>query len=318
MTPSAKALTGIKLDKAKAFDRVVPQFAAVLFLAFGIPKGVATVFVKMYEGLHRHLSYRSWSSPNATASNGVCQGCSMSLLAINVCNKVWRHLLDHLPEIFVRAYIDDSYLWCKLQHSAVLAKAVELTRIWDLLSGQKLNEGKSSIWGTDTRAKKTLQYNFPGFPVVLELDVLGTKVYTSDRSCFGFFDARLRKILHDTENIAALPAPKKIRSFLIGAKIIPQFSFGAHITKIPKKAIKAIQNAIAKALWVGHPMWRSKQLLQCVLSQPHRAHPIFAGAYLTILETARFSNQAYLECKCPTQPSQQSTDRFRFAWDSSR
>ena len=282
------ALVGIKLDKAKAFDRVVPQYVAALFIAFGIPKGVTTVFVKMYDGLHRHLSYRSWMSPSATtASNGVCQGCSLSLLAINVYNKVRCHLLDHLPQIFARAYIDDSYLWCRLQHVAILSKAVELTRVWDLLSGQKLNEGKSSMWGTNSSARQAVRSQFPEFPIVLELDVLGTKVYTSERPSFGFSDAKLRKILQDTENIAALPVPKSIRSFLIGAKIIPQFTFGAHITKIPKKAIKAIQNAIAKALWAGQPMWRSKQLLQCILSQPHRTEPIFAGAYLTILEVSR-------------------------------
>ena len=164
----------------------------------------------MYDGLHRHLSYRNWISHQATAANGVCQGCSMSLLAINVYNKVWCHLLDHLPEILVRAYVDDLYLWCKLQNAATLQKAIDLTKICSV-----------------------------------------------------------------------------VKSSMIGAKIIPQISFGAHITKIPQQALRSIQSAIAKALWTGQPTWRSMQLLQCILSQPHRTHPQFAGPYLTIIETAR-------------------------------
>ena len=286
-------LIGLKLDKAKAIDRVVPTFVAALFLAFGIPKGIANFFVKIYDGLHRHLSYRNWCSPKATtASNGVCQGCSLSLLAMNMYTKVWCHLLEHFPEISARAYIDDSYLWCRLQHSAVLSKAVELTKVWDLRSGQKLNEGKSSAWGTSTEARKVLKSTFPDVPIVLELAVLGTIIYTSERSNFCFSEARLKKILDDTDNIAALPVGKSVRSFLIGAKIIPQMSFGAHITKITQQSLKKIQNAVAKALWVGQPMWRSKQLLHVILSKPHRTDPLTAGAYNTVLEVVRLCHNS--------------------------
>ena len=281
-------LIGIKLDKAKAFDRVVPNFVAALFLAFGIPQRVVSYFVKIYDGLHRHLSYRNWISNQATtAANGVCQGCSMSLLAINVYNKVWCHLIEHLPEIFARAYIDDSYLWCRLQHAATLSKAIELTKIWDLLSGQQFNEAKSSMWGTSSQARKQIKSTFPGFPVVLELDVLGTKIYTSERSHFQFPDKKLKKVLADIDNIAALPVGRATKAFLIGAKIIPQVTFGAHISKVPKQALRLLRDSIAKALWTGQPMWRSKHLLQCILSQPHRTDPRFAGPFLTILETVR-------------------------------
>ena len=78
------ALIGIKIDKAKAFDRIIPHFVAALFLAFGLPTGFVSFFVKIYDGLHRHLSYRNWTSPvSTTAPNGVCQGCSLSLLDMN-------------------------------------------------------------------------------------------------------------------------------------------------------------------------------------------------------------------------------------------
>ena len=88
-------------------------------------------------------------------------------------------------------------------------------------------------------------------PIVLELAVLGAIIYTSERSHFCFSEARLKKILDDTDNIAALPVGRATKAFLIGAKIVPQMSFGAHITKIPQQALKKIQNAVAKALWVG-------------------------------------------------------------------
>lgn len=161
-----------------------------------------------------------------------------------------------------------------------------------------MNEGKSSAWGTSSEARKTLKTCLPNVPIVLELDVLGTVLYTSERSHFCFSEARLKKIVHDTENIAALPVGRSVRSFLIGAKIIPQMSFGSHITKIPIQVLKTVENAVAKALWVGQPMWRSKQLLQVILSKPHRTDPKIAGAYLTVLEVVRL-------CYCNPEAIQQ-------------
>ena len=131
---------------------------------------------------------------------------------------------------------------------------------------------------------------FPDYPVKLEIEVLGTKMYVSDRNSFCFEDARLKKVLEDIDNIAALPVPHQTRVYLIGSKaskVIPQIAFGSHISKIPQKAINSIQNAIARALWVGKPKWRAKSLLQAVLSAPHRTDPKFACAFNTVLEVIR-------------------------------
>lgn len=97
-------LVGIKPDKAKCFDRIIPSHTCALFLAFGLPKGFVNLFSKIYKGLHRHMCYKGWMSPTATtASNGVAQGRSLSLIAVNVQTKVWAHLLQHLPDISMRA-----------------------------------------------------------------------------------------------------------------------------------------------------------------------------------------------------------------------
>lgn len=116
-------MIGVKLDKSKAFDRVIPNVVGALLLAFGAPKHFVNFFLKIYQGLHRHLAYRGWiKSVATTAANGVAQGCSLSLLAANSYNKVWFHLLEHLPEIAARAFVDDSYLWCQLIHVSLLEK----------------------------------------------------------------------------------------------------------------------------------------------------------------------------------------------------
>ena len=61
-------VVGVKLDKPKAFDRIVPAYAAVLMIAFGLPKQLVNVFIKLYRSLHRHMAYRCWVRPIATTA----------------------------------------------------------------------------------------------------------------------------------------------------------------------------------------------------------------------------------------------------------
>lgn len=284
-----QGLVGIKLDKAKCFDRIIPSHASALFLAFGLPKGLVNLFTKLYRGLHRHMCYKGWVSPKpTTAANGVAQGCSLSLIAINVHTKVWFHLLEHFPTITVRAYVDDAYLWCRIQALADLDHAVQLTKLWDSLNGQQLNDAKSSVWGTTTAARKAVQEQFPGMSLTLILDTLGTRIYTSDRQDFGFPDSTLRKACLAADCIGALPLPMKIRSFLVGAKVVPMITYAAHISRIPKLSMQKIQSAICKAIWRGRPMARSKRLVHLFHGQPHRTEPTLAHAFNTIVDIARY------------------------------
>ena len=166
-------LLGLKLDKAKCFDRIIPSFAACLMLAFGIDRKLVAIFTKLYDGLHRHLSFKCWCSPVAThAANGIAQGDSLSLVAINVYSKVWVIFMDLLPEVVAMAYIDDAYLWAHLEYASVLATAVEMTRFWDQLSGQLLNDAKCVVWGTSTRARKTGKSLWPDMSLQLRLKYL--------------------------------------------------------------------------------------------------------------------------------------------------
>ena len=284
----ASPVIGVKLDKSKAFDRIVPAYAAMLMLAFGLPRTLVNVFLKLYQRLHRHMAYRCWVRPIATtAANGVAQGCSLSLLAMNMYNKVWYHLLDHLPSVSARAFVDDSYLWCKLNRIHDLRTAIQITQYWDQLVGQLFNPDKSSMWSSHTSGRKQLRAVFPDFPVELEFEVLGTKMYTCSRKAFQYELGVHKQILADIARIGALRIPGKIKNLLFGAKIIARISFGSHVTQIPKRELGQIQNAIIRAMWNGKPKWRAKWLVQAIHGQPHRTDPEIACAVTTIYEFVR-------------------------------
>lgn len=284
-----QSILGVKIDKAKCFDRIIPAYAAALMLAFGVPKCVVVIFSKLYQQLSKHLAFKSWFAPQAThGPNGVAQGCSLSLIAINVHMKVWVHLLSALPEVTAQAFIDDAYLWAHLSRADDLRQAIAITEQWDALVGQAMNWAKCTVWGTTTEARRKAKALFPTMHFALELEVLGVNIRTSNRQAMHFSDTKCAKILADIHNIAALPLPVQIKAKLIGSKVIPQCTYCPTLNRIPAKQISRIQGAIANVFWGKRPHWRSRFLVFALLTKPHRVEPVCARNYHVILDCLRF------------------------------
>ena len=80
--------------------------------------------------------YNRWAlpAPISTAS-GVFQGCSLSLLCINLHMAIWALILRNVPQVKPFAFIDDSYIIGDKDAIPQLQLAVDLTRLWDNLTG---------------------------------------------------------------------------------------------------------------------------------------------------------------------------------------
>ena len=266
--------------------------AGVLMLAFGLPRGIVNFFIQMYANLRRHLALRGWISPTATtASNGVAQGCSLSLIAVNLFMSVWSIFVNLIPQVTAKAFIDDAYLWTKLALVHELKRAFEITTMWDTLTGQLSNPKKCQLWVSDSTRKKSIQDLFPDIPLADVIDVLGVKMYISSARSYDFDPKKGDKVVDDIKNIAALPLRIDTKQQLISAKIIPQLTHGATITKIPQRVLWKTQNEIVNVLWARRPHWRSRLLVLGVVAKPHRVEPQLARAYVAVVDFVRLLNQ---------------------------
>ena len=282
-------LIGIKLDKAKCFDRLIPSIASALMLAFGVPTEVVMVFSQIYANLRRLLSYKGWiSTVPTTCANSVIQGCSLSLVAINVHMALWIKLIDKLPDMFAAVFVDDSYLWTYIDNCRLLREAIEITTNWDSLTGQLANHCKSSTWASNSAGRKLLGENFPEMTHEKVIDVLGARLKTTEQATTAWDPAKTTKILRDLKSIKALPCPIQIKEHLIGMKVTPQLAFMPHLSAVPKKDLKKVQDQLAAIIWKNRPMWRCRWLIIAILANPHRSDPFFARAYCTLTETIHY------------------------------
>ena len=230
---------------------------------------MVNVFLKTYVGLKKHLSYRGWvSKTHSTCANGVAQGCSFSLLAINVCMAIWAKFISLIPHVSCKAFIDDAYMWARIAHIQQLQIALDVTKQWNKLIGQKLNAEKSVLWASSTPARKLAKTCFPDIPLHLEFDALGAKLPRSihPRGMQRCINRRIDKIRADIQNIGALPVSRRTKEKLIAAKITPQCSFAAEITDLTQKTVSDLQTDMVTVLWENRPHWRSKMLVLALLS----------------------------------------------------
>ena len=267
----------------------MPSTTSALFLAIGIPRSLVTFFSCMYAELKRYLSYKSWTSDFwTTSANGLVQGCSLSLLAINTHMMIWSVFLEELPGISASAFIDDAYLFAKLNHIENLTMAYVGTTWRGNLTGQLANKKKTVAWATSSKARSIMKNTFPDVSHKHCVDVLGAIMQTTSKHEYGWDKNKIEKVLKELRLIKAIPTCRSIHDHLIGTKIIPQISHAAHISLLPKAEMKRVQDGIVSILWKNKPLWRARPLVMCFLAKPHRTDPVLARHYTAIIECVTF------------------------------
>ena len=68
----------------------------------------------------------------------------------------------------------------------------------------------------------------------------------------------------------------------------PQLAYTPHLSGVPKKELKLIQDQLVSIIWKNRPMWRCRWLIIAMLANPHRSEPFLTRAFSTIIEVVFF------------------------------
>ena len=143
------------LDRVKCFDRLLAWIISGIMTALGGDRGVAGALRRLYIGFLRTFRVGPWCGGFWTATNGMGQGCALSVLGVNLLFVVWiLRLRRRAPEAKPAAYIDDGIVRVPEGKKEELQVVVEETERLDLLSGQKLNRPKCKGAGTSKLARQ--------------------------------------------------------------------------------------------------------------------------------------------------------------------
>lgn len=130
--------------------------------------------------------------------------------------------------------------------------------------------------------------NFPRHSIEACVEVLGAKILTTEQKITLWPQQSTAKILRELRLIAVLPCAIPIKEHLVGMKIMPQLNYATNINFVPKTVLKSIHGTITNILWNNRPIWRSRDLIFALFSNPHRSEPFVSRAYESILSTIDF------------------------------
>eukprot|EP00438_Fugacium_kawagutii_P002017 Skav204964 [mRNA] locus=scaffold3912:163221:165989:+ [translate_table: standard] len=270
---------GIKLDRTKCFDRICPSLIKHFGIALGIDPRFFTVWCQLYDGFKRYLSLGAFIDECALANaNGVAQGDSASVLAVNILMTGWSLMMKRFCNVRAFIFIDDCYLFAHLQHADQLKHAIAATKLFDGLTGQELNIAKSASWASTKNARLWLQQHFPTLPISEMINILGSMVKTS-RGNKTLDGSTLAYVVKTTiADIGGLPIDLEKKGFLLATKAVAKLLYAPELMPWPKMTLDAMVTNIARALWGSRPHWRSTELLFATCTNAATTHPYLAIA----------------------------------------
>ena len=272
-------VVGVKIDRSKCFDRIAVNIIECIARRLGVPERFLRVWTQIYKKFQRFLTLGQYIDCEPLASsNGVAQGDSASVLAVNLLMSAWAVVMKIFPNIEAFVFIDDGYLMTKAAYIEELSAAVHTTKLFDKLVGQKFNPEKSSAWATSKNAKKLLKENLPDIPCKEYFEVLGAYVKSTSRSKTFDTISQAEIIRQVIKDISFLPIGLKQKAFLIRSKAISKLLYLPELCPWSRLSLDSFQANIIAALWGNRPSWRCTELVFGLLTKSVQSHPQHAIA----------------------------------------
>ena len=283
-----KGRIGIKLDRSKCFDRVVPDLVGIIAIRLGMDPGFIRAWTSLYKGFQRFISYGCFISQRGMkSSNGIAQGDCASVLAINVLMCAWTKLMRCFTKVSAYIFIDDAYIESEQRYLEEFVASIQATKLFDDLCGQALNLTKSCAWGTTQKARSLLRARFPELPLCELVQVLGGHIKANARNHVMPASSKFHLIKSLIDDIGHLPISFNSKTKIIAIKVSPMISYASEINVWPRKCIEAFTQAIIRALWKDRPHWRCAELLFALTCDPTKVFPPAVIATTTIVNIVK-------------------------------
>eukprot|EP00973_Karenia_brevis_P033975 4688921-Karenia_brevis.AAC.1 len=113
----------------------------------GLPTNVLNAIRAMYSGLERRFQCGTGVGRPFNSTNGILQGCPLSVLFVNALMSVWAAAIEEeVPDAEPACFADDSSLTCRTRRSVQIG--ADVTADFVKATGQDVNVGRSCAYTT--------------------------------------------------------------------------------------------------------------------------------------------------------------------------
>jgi hypothetical protein len=283
---SGTELSGVLLDYAKCFDRLPHGVMLRLASESGASHRLMNPLRSMYSNLRRRFKFCGGVGEVFKATNGILQGCPLSVVLLNLLVSVWARAVSAETDASPSAYADDT---SALGSKDAVRDAGQVTVDYCSLTGQQLNVEKSACFAVGaTEGDYSLVLNGKRVPQVLSDRCLGAHLsFTSSQDPGDHIAKRLQRALDAAHRIAVLPLPLTARSRMLAAQPCAAAFYGTEVTQLTDAQQRQIANAVMQVLWGSSRLRRCREVVLTLFAPGHLVDPQQALPYRRLVAFQR-------------------------------
>ena len=275
-------------DYQKCFDRVPQEIMFQLVERLGLPDNMMRPIRGIYKKLGRRFKLPAGLGKEWFATNGILQGCPLSVIFLNALVAVWMNGVEKETGTQGLAYADDTNLLTKTLDQ--LRAGVAFTGHFADLTGQRVHAGKSTWQSNRPDEEETVQMNGADLTRVEKSECLGATVQARQAGT-----PTLPTKLEDTIDacgplagkVGCLPLTQGEKAGIMQAAVMSKSVYGITVQDPPGKYVNSLATAVEKGVHGVNKMnRRSVPVMLNVFEKGHLLDPSVAFDYRRIMTWA--------------------------------
>jgi endonuclease/exonuclease/phosphatase family metal-dependent hydrolase len=265
-------LHGAFMDFAKCFDSLPQGLLFRLAAEMGLSPRVLLPLQGMYDGLRRRFRLGASLGTEWTATNGILQGCPLSVFLLNALMAVWSRAVEaSSPGTTALSYADDPGI---IATSAdALQAGVDVTVEFEQLTDQKLHASKGKSFCTEPGAAVAPTLRGVSLPLVQQLKCLGAELAVVPGPCASIKPERVASAQDRAVRTRSLPLPWELRQTVLSALVLPRALYGCAVCDLPAEKQRKLRTCVVAALWRNKVCRRCPATVLTLLAPGHRLDP---------------------------------------------
>jgi len=261
-------MRGVAFDLAKAFDNVPQEIMFRLLAKFGADVRIINGLRGMYQQVKRRFRIGAYVGEAFTATNGILQGCPLSIMMLNALMAVLHRALD--PYVVGESFVDDLTVMDSTVQN--LNGALRVMEIFMYLTDQRVNEDKTRAFGLGQ--DPGLRYDGHQLKWVRELKILGVYLnFEQDAIKFKYKDDKVDKLVNLLHRIRYSGLNFDQRVLVTGGLVGSRLSYGAEVLDLTSVQERQLRVAVGRAIWQKTSTQRSPGLLLTIFAKGHVCDP---------------------------------------------
>ena len=278
---------GVAIDFKKCFDTVPINIAMCLAARLGFNGVVLSVLREAYVKMKRHFRCNGSVGEPFTPTNGIMQGCPLSVILINIVISVWMREVDS-KGAETTSFVDDIYATAPSHQLQQMA--VDRTVIFSHHTQMDISVSKSLTFSTcrtrpceikviNVQTGELMCHNPPTFlPVKNSFDSTGVMQHAqpgtnlSSLPVSNRISNRSSNAVKNLGRVRSLPTPVNHRDHIAAMTAGSKCYYGASVTYLSPEKRAKLQKNFTAAVWTG-PSRRAVVAVMHILQHGHRLDP---------------------------------------------